>query len=451
MAERLRSKVHSKYSSFFTGLEEIPDLKKTIDLQTYEQMSNDSVINSILDAISISIEEATYNFQEPLRDAGEEEKRMLEFVQDVFEELDFKQYLKAATDYLVYGYQVTEFVMENKRIDGKIYMVPTLLSPVPTKTIIEMEGARNNRGELMYLTQEIDGETRRLPRRTLIIVTANSKSAQDWRGRSPLLPVFKDWWVKNKFWLIQGQTIERFGPGISVLNMPEEEVDSTADQSEGAGQTRQGRGEEEKRIEAARVEMTALAKNNSNSLILPGGYDFQIAERQGNFPDTLNSIKRIEENIYRNFQATHMILGGNASSASNALAVTVSSEFLHQVKGRAKVIVDAVNRDLIRKIIDLNFGKQKRKSYPVLTVNNISKTSSKDLFMFQQYNDVLSKIPEVVQYIVGEVGIPIGIEKIEKYLKEQQNQVNPTRTLIETENRNANRERDNQQQSTNQD
>ena len=105
--------------------------------------------------------------------------------------------------------------------------------------------ARNSFGELEYITQHIDGEDINIPRRKLIIITSRPKTPQDWRGRSPLLPVFKEWWTKNQYWLLQGQTIERFGPGIAVLKMPEEET--IGDQIEEDAETRQSSTQAEKK------------------------------------------------------------------------------------------------------------------------------------------------------------------------------------------------------------
>ena len=129
----------------------------------------------------------------------------------------------------------------------------------------------------------------------------------------------------------------------------------------------------------------------------------------------------------------------------NALAQTVSLQFIHQIRGRAKVIIDALNRDLVRKIVDLNFGKQKNKRYPVITVNNVGKTSATDLFMFQQYNPVLAKIPEVVQYILGEVGIQVDPKKLNQLLEKENIQQQATRTLIETENARKQQQQDQQE------
>ena len=448
MAERVKSKVHSKYSNVFFGINSIPEINdyNQSEIETYEQMANDSVINSILDAIRISIEEATYNVQEPV-EAKDEEKDIASFVQTaLMEEIDFKEIIKSATEYLIYGFQFFEFVMQNKTLGGrKLYITPRIVSPIPSNTIEERDGARNSFGELEYITQHIDGEDINIPRRKLIIITSRPKTPQDWRGRSPLLPVFKEWWTKNQYWLLQGQTIERFGPGIAVLKMPEEET--IGDQIEEDAETRQSSTQAEKNLDAAEAEMKALSKNESNYLVLPGEYDFEIAERQGDFPDTLNSIKRVEENIYRNFSATHLILGGTSSSSSNALAQTVSLQFIHQIRGRAKVIIDALNRDLVRKIVDLNFGKQKNKRYPVITVNNVGKTSATDLFMFQQYNPVLAKIPEVVQYILGEVGIQVDPKKLNQLLEKENIQQQATRTLIETENARKQQQQQDQQEN----
>ena len=116
MAERVKSKVHSKYSNIFFGIGSIPEINNynQSEIETYEQMANDSVINSILDAIRISIEEATYNVQEPIN-AKDEEKDIASFVQTaLMEEIDFKEIIKSATEYLVYGFQFFEFVMQNK-------------------------------------------------------------------------------------------------------------------------------------------------------------------------------------------------------------------------------------------------------------------------------------------------------------------------------------------------
>ena len=414
-----KAKTHpeSKFGSILSNYERLNNLN---DLSTYKEMSQDSIINAVLDSIRIPIHEATYDVTPASTDRKDTKISSVVF-SSLLQAIDFKQLIKTATNMLIFGFQTFEIVMERRKIDRNWYVLPKIVSPIPSNTLVEEVGSRNEFGQLIYLTQEVDGKSIKINREKLLIITANAQSVEDWRGESPLNSVHEEWWMKNKFWILQAKTLEKYGPGIDVIELPPQEDNyqgyQDSDQNVGlSSETLQ------KLKDETSKELDKISEGTATNIVIPNGGNYRIAERSGPYPDLLNTIKRLEDNIATAFLASHLKLGGTGTSSSNALGVTLSDLFLQSVKGRAQVIVDAINRDLVRKIVDMNFGEQKR--YPELVVSNINKTTSKDLFMFMQYTPILSQMPEVIQFILDEIGISADPKKIESLINENENREN---------------------------
>ena len=405
-----------------------PELTQYNDLQTYEKMSYDSTVRAVLDAINEPIISATYEIQEPTNPSPGEQKITNIMTTMLMENLDFKQIIKTAIKSHIYGFQVFNIIRQPQRIsyrkknaEGKVvntesqtYVVPRVLEPLPSTTIKQVYGvSRDENGRLIALVQEIDGERIVLPRERLVIITADAYSEYDWRGTSPLAAVHEDWWMKNKFWLLQGITLQKYGPGVDVIELGAEFQNAMVGV---AGQTfgqeaitpdEKKFEEEVKKIEEA---IEKISKGKANMIITAPGVTYRIEERQDSYPDVLGSIKECQEAIFKRFGANHLILGGSGSSSSNALAVTVSDLFLHSVESRAYSIVDDIQRDLLKRFVIENFGEQER--YPKLIVSNINKTKSKILFLAQQYNPWITQFPIVKQGILADLGYDISIEEI---------------------------------------
>ena len=413
---KLKGKIHELYKNIFG---DVPELTHFNDIQTYKQMSNDVIINAVLNAVRTPINEATYSIQEP-NDASPTEKLITKFI-DYFllQKFDFKRLIKSATKgSQIYGFQVFEIGMKPMFINRRMYALPYRIIPLPARTIQEEIGARDEIGDIKYLTQVINGQRTNIRRDKLLIISTNSESIADWRGESPLRPVYKAWFMKNNFWLLQGQTIERWGPGLGVLTLPPNEAQNYGEFQEEDEDTNSSPSELDEAKDSAEVQMKAVADGDASYLVLQNGYEFRIAERSGQLPDISQVIRQIEDSIYTSFLAPHLKLGGSGGS-SNALAVTLSDQFINLVEGKAREIVDSINTDLIEMIVNMNFPQQVR--YPKLVVNNINKSTASKLFATLQYLPALANSPDVIQLAMGNLGLNIDTKGAQELIDMQNN------------------------------
>ena len=454
----IRGKVATKYAldKFFDGYNQLDSPISAVPI--YKEMSNDPTINGVLDAIRISIHEATYEIQAP-DNPTTQEKRIAAILTSAFQEqLDFKRFIKSATNNLIYGFQVFEIEMEERRIpykrtytsngeerertDTANIFVPVGLYPLPPETLTEEYGARNRRGEITYLTQNIDGQKIDLPIETLLIINTKSFSEADWRGTSPLKSVYDPWFMKEKFWLIQAEMLEKYGPGIDVITLPVQEegvLNSSLGNNEAVITVSPDKIRELK--EAAQNEINAISDGTAKNIVLNAGYQLEILERQGDFPDINATIKELKEEIVTALIAPQLKLGGSSSGGSYSLGVNFTNLFIQSVQGRANDILDEFNQKIIKMTVEENFGPQAR--YPKMIVSNIAKSSAQEMFLLLQYLTSLANSPKVLQKGAGEMGVQLDQAEAESLVNQQLQRMQPR-------NQNENRENNNEQQSEDQ-
>ena len=400
----------------------------------YKEMSEDAVINGVLDSIRIAIHEATYELEAPPNPSPQERKITSILSTAIFEKFDFKRFLKSATNNLIYGFQVFEIEMgdtqiaykykynekggeEKERTIKDTYFSLINLYALQPETMTEEMGARNRRGELLYLTQNIDGDRINLEREKLLIINTKSFSDVDWRGESPLKAVYDPWFMKQQFWLIQGNMLEKWGPGIDVITLPvqEEGVLNSAISPINEGTITVTPQKLKELREKAQDEVNDISDGVAQNMVLNAGYQFEVIERQSNFPDILSSIQECKDNIVTALIAPQLKLGGTSSSGSYALSLNFSDLYIQSVQGRANDILDIFNRDIIKVIVDENFGTQQR--YPKIIVSNIASTS-KDLYMSAQNFEALKRSPSVLQKAAAMGGAPISADEAQRLIDE---------------------------------
>ena len=406
-----KGQIHSQYSKIES---EIPALTRYNDLHYYKKMSSDDVISSALESIRLPINEAEYSIKEP-NEANPKEKKIAEFIKfTLLENFDFRRFIKSSSkSILTYGFKVFGIGLKTITKDRRRYWGIDQLVPLPSPTIKEdVFGSRSTDGRIKYLIQDIDGKNTKIKRDELLIITANSESEADWRGESPLKPVFPLWVRKDKYYNLQGLTLQKHGPGINVFTLPGSEENEFGNNMEADEAVTESAKQYNEMKKSSLEQLSKVAQGKSSSITIPAGSKLEILERRGNNPDILLSIKRVEENIIKALLVPHINLGDQGNSGSQAASVNLSHFYIQIVTSRARDIVDGVNSDLVKLLVDLNYGKQDR--YPKLVVNNLFDNDSKDFFMLMQYLTSISEYPEVKQLGIQKLGLQLSLDEIKK-------------------------------------
>ena len=423
-----KGQIHSQYSKIES---EIPALTRYNDLHYYKKMSSDDVISSALESIRLPINEAEYSIKEP-NEAEPKEKKIAEFIKfTLLENFDFRRFIKSSSkSILTYGFKVFGIGLKTITKDRRRYWGIDQLVPLPSPTIKEdVFGSRSTDGRIKYLIQDIDGKSTKIKRDELLIITANSESEADWRGESPLKPVFPLWVRKDKYYNLQGLTLQKHGPGINVFTLPGSEENEFGNNMEADEAVTESAKQYNEMKKSSLEQLSKVAQGKSSSITIPAGSKLEILERRGNNPDILLSIKRVEENIIKALLVPHINLGDQGNSGSQAASVNLSHFYIQIVTSRARDIVDGVNSDLVKLLVDLNYGKQDR--YPRLEVSNLFDSDGKDFFMTMQYFQKLAEYPPAIQKAAQRIGIQLSEEEIKK--KEEEN-----KQMINRQNQNNN-------------
>ena len=376
-------------------IKDVPDLLPGSDLATYRKMRrSDSTVSAVMRSVELPIRRATYDIQPP-SEPTELEAQQAKIISDaLFEYIPWSDILKGCITYPTYGFSVHEYTLERRILESKSYFLPRKIAFRPQGTITEeYRNNRDKRGQLLNLTQTVDGQRYILPRKKLIICTADAESKEDWRGTGVLHSAYRSWFIKEKMEIILAIAHERWGAGIPVMELPELAEGQTLSELE-----------ETKLYQAAVVALKALHAGEQSYAVMPPGYKLYVLDRKSAILDALSFIKELKDDIKTAPLALHLRLGGNDSSGSKALGVAFIDSFLHAVEAWANVICDAFNYDMIRPIVDINWGKQNR--YPKMTVTNIYKTVVQEIAYLIQ-SGVIKATEELVRFIFEQYGIKL--------------------------------------------
>ena len=404
-----RGRTHGVYESS-NYINDIPELYEGNDYATYTKMrKGDSTVSAAMRSIELPIRKATFDIQPPSNPTDEEKTQAQVLASAIFEHLSWSDILRGAITYLTYGFSVHEFTLEYR--EGMI--LPKKIAFRPQNTIEELPTYENRdkRGNLKSLSQIVEGRRYTLPRKKLIICTADAESKENWRGTSILRSAYRPWFIKEKMELINAVANERWGVCIPVLEMPEiTDSTTTFTPVEEPGQGDGTITQESQFTVNHRAAVKALQKlhgGEQSYAVLPFGYKLSILDRRSQAIDTLSYIRELKDDIKTAVLALHLRLGGNDTSGSKALGVAFVDSFLHAVESWANVICDAFNYDLLRPLIIMNWGEQKR--YATMIVTNIYKTALQEIaYMIQA--GVIKPTPELIRYIFDQFGIRIDAE-----------------------------------------
>ena len=229
------------------------------------------------------------------------------------------------------------------------------------KWIIDGNGRLKWFIQLVY-TPSSDGSTgswqyKDIPSSKMLLITG-WKEGGNFAGRSAYRPFYREWLIKDTAIKQLAITINRVGGGIPMAIVNKDAPEST--EAIVNGQTVQN-------LSTVRQMENAFRKmqGGENSYFVGKGLDKleMFGLNPGAITSIMDTIKYCDEAIIKAAYQPQLNLG-TSSSGSRALGETFENMYYNGLASDAETICAAFNEQVIKDLIDINFGEQK--IYPKL-------------------------------------------------------------------------------------
>jgi len=192
-------------------------LKGSTGWDVYDKMrKQDAKVRASLRIIELPLLGANWII-EPASEDKEDLEHAEFYRHNLFELIDFKQYLKESMKKLVYGFYLFEKVFT---IDDQGRVVWKTFAPRVPKTLYSWEMEDGKPG----ITQQLDyayddkGTLRSIPANKLILFSYD-REGDNYEGISLLRSAYKHWFIKDKIYMLQAIGIERYLVGIPTISL----------------------------------------------------------------------------------------------------------------------------------------------------------------------------------------------------------------------------------------
>jgi len=341
---------HEEYDSAWQ------DMQNRVD--TAEEMRRgDGRCSQALKAIKVPFLSANYDITIDSDDP--EDKEICQFCKDnIFSmERGWKEFLREALTYFDFGVSVFEIIWEFK--NGQFFIKD--LAPRIQHSILRWKLMDGTRGIVQILrTDEVKNYYVEIPINKCVVFT-NDMEGDDITGMSILRSAYKHFYLKNNLYNIAAISAERYGVGTPVLTMP----GSAGDQD----------------ISKSIDIIKNLRSNEQSYVVLPNkDWTIQILTPQGRSTageDIKDQIQHHDQMILASILASFLGLATDKETGSYALAQDAHGFFLSYAQDRVNYFADAFTTQIIKKLVNLNFGK--RKIYPKLSISHVGEINKADM------------------------------------------------------------------------
>lgn len=339
------------FGGLLTGEEYNADLQGDNAIRVYDRMRrSDGQVKALLMACKLPLLNADWSVKAASEDA--EDVEIAQFVQDNLMggmRITWQDVLWHILTQLDFGFAVCEAIYDVGQ-DKKIRL--TSLAPRLAKTIYRWYS--NGEDELDRIQQRVyrqsdDGMTGSyefpMIYRPNLCVFSFQREGNNWTGIALLRAVYKHWYIKDQLYGIDSIAAERNGMGVPWAIAPANTQKSDRD--------------------AAANALSSLHSHQRSYIQFPFGWTWGLMGVSGQVRDTMRSIEHHDMMIVRSGLASFLSLsGGDAQSHSRDL----STFFLMSLRALAKGICETINKDVIRRLVDLNFTVER---YPTIEVTRI--------------------------------------------------------------------------------
>lgn len=424
------------YTGDIRADEFLQELKGKRAIQKYKEMrDNNAIVGSVMYAVEQTLRDVKIEVR-PANDS-EEAKREADYVQSVLDDMDHSldDHISEALSFLTYGFSWFEVVYKrrdgdkrspkknSKYSDGRIGVKKIAIRAPWTVETFEID---QSNGEILGMFQEATwGKPNVMIPVEKSLYYRTTSLNNDPSGRSVLRNSYVSYTYLNKIQAYEAIAIERELHGVPVGRMPAEYMssDSTDDQ---------------KALRSSFETILRDLKNNEQGYaLLPSDLyvdadgkptnqrlmDVELITANGSRSIDIDPVvKRYQHDIARSLMAEFLMLG--SGSGSYALSKTKTDLFLRSLESYINTIVDALNKQLVERLWQLNGLPWE--TMPKLVAGDVAPHDLKEISSFlRNINNAgieLQDQVEVVEDLMGIAEIEFNPNSYETKLNERKAQ-----------------------------
>jgi hypothetical protein len=332
----------------WTREEHVSELRGREGLTKYYRMKrNDGIVRGTLRSVKTPLLTARW-FMKPGTTSAADRKIAAFVQQNLFEDLN-TTWFNLLNDILLcieYGYMPFEKVYDAPVLEGgKFVQKLRKLAPRHPMDVQKWEYDANGGPDAVWMESAISTPTEpgvRIPISKMAIFSLEAE-AGDLQGISVLRSAYKHWYYKDTLYKIDAIQKERHGVGIPVIKLPMGYSKADKKAAEDLGRN--------------------LRTNERSHMVLPPGWEVLFAKVEGQMVDCMKSIEHHDMAIMANVLSSWL-------KEPSAKAESVDM-FMKSTRYIAAMIMDIMNRFVIKELVDLNFRLGPNRKYPKLVARRI--------------------------------------------------------------------------------
>jgi len=335
-----------------------PKFRGSAAFEIYDNMRCDGEIAGGLARYVYSIKSASWHVEPPEGEDPLKHEPTILARQEIFRERrgpvgsqGWNDLLGQALLMLPFGFSVMEKVWEV--VDGK--QVLRKIAPRAPKTFYKF--AFDDRGDLSAAHQRAMHPDRgyleaAIPADKLVLFVFG-REGNNLFGRSVYRSAYGHWFLKKLLMETSAIAFERSGVGIAWIEIPTEfgTVDPTA------------KAEFEKTVRELRA-------HQRQGVFVPPGCKLHVDYPSGTAPDAVPLLNYHDQQMSR-ATLTEFMATGTAETGSRAVVTSKMDLMMLALQGVAHIIEETFNEQVIRDLVDRNFGPQE--AYPTLQIEDMDK------------------------------------------------------------------------------
>lgn len=345
-----------------------PELRFPKSIKTFNKMSKNSVVNASEGLFGAILDKVT-PIVVPVVDATEEEKKQAEIIKQAIDDMDHSwgEFIQNAYTSWKYGFSLCEMVFRRRYVsngskfnDGVIawqslpIRVQESITRFYDKTVDGFDGAEQDISlinKYSNYSSSVNTTTKKIIPLSKLLHFKTGRHRGDPHGYSALKDAYVAWWYLTELEKIELTGISKDLVGLPVLYIPPNYMSDTASPSEKAV------------YEYYKNALRNLQNNEQGSMIMPQIYDpetraplfkIELMSIQGQKSYDIDKVKQYYKNMIVLSLSTDILTMGQSQVGSFALGSLKNSIAGSTAQSLVKVILDEVNRKLIRKTYELN-------------------------------------------------------------------------------------------------
>lgn len=419
--------------SMFNGVSK-DELKQELNwpssVKTFKTMSYHSTINSALTLFDNLIGKASWSMKPP-KDATEEEKKQCEIVESMMIDMEetWPEFIRDILSMNVYGFSVHEKVYRRRfKANGSLFndgVIGWKKLPIRAQETIDKFIFSSDGNEIQGVKQTLTGVTDYSNRfanrkkqevilpKSKILLFRSGKHRGDPFGKSPLRDAYLAWRFLTALEDLEATGVSKDLNGLPILYLPPQYLSADASDSQKAIKTY---------YENA---MRNLQMNQQSAMILPNAYDpeskqplfkLELLSVDGKKAFDINKIKDYYKNLIVTSLFSEVTSMGQTQVGSFALGSLKNTMTGLAAEAMMKVIVEVLNRDLIRQTYELN-------NWPVDRAGTLDYDGLEDVDLeslskaYQRYSS--TGLLELDREVLNAVRESVGIDPLDNDLAPQ--------------------------------